>query len=121
MVKIDSVRQVDSPVNNHIKALDKIKKDIKEEVEVTKGFKEKLVKEMRVKEKLKKLFGLLSNELQKEITIIENESFLDKTKVHAFNRINELLDREKVLGFLYNKIFFGKNEKKEIIRYQDSE
>lgn len=88
-------------------------------MEKTKGLKEVLVKEMRVKEKLKKLFGLLSNELQKEITTIENESFLDKTKIHAFNRINELLDREKVLGFLYDKIFFGKHEKEEVIRYSD--
>lgn len=118
-VLADPVVNEENPVNTHIKALDDIKKIIKEEVEKSKKMKERLVKEMREKEKLKKLFGLVSEQMQKEITEIENESFLDKSKVHAFNKIGSLLEKEKMLGFVYDRIFRCDEGEENAIRYSE--
>lgn len=97
---------------DYIKILDKMKKKIQDEILRTKKLKSDLLVILDSKEKLKSIFKKLIHIIQFKINsfqdgnFLKNKIFNDSKKIHLFDHIFDLMQKEKFLLFMYDHIFF---------------
>lgn len=104
-----------------VKQMNKLQEEIKEGTSRTRECKNSLIKTIKHREKLQKLFKIIFAELHKRIGDLENVSMIESKKGNRknFDQLCEMTEVEQALQFCYDSIFKEKKTQNTIVKYDN--